>query len=59
MLKKETLDLVGMMREDFFMYFEETEWCYRLKKIPNAKQAIITTLIAYHEMSKQDDFQNF
>lgn len=59
MFKKETLDLIGMMREDFFMYFEETEWCYRLKSIPYAKQAIITTLIAYHEMSKQDDFQNF
>jgi GT2 family glycosyltransferase len=59
MFKKETLDLIGMMREDFFMYFEETEWCYRLKSIPYAKQAILTTLIAYHEMSKQDDFQNF
>lgn len=59
MFKKETLDLIGMMREDFFMYFEETEWCYRLKNIPDAKQAIITTQIAYHEMSKQDTFQNF
>lgn len=59
MFKKETLDLVGMMRDDFFMYFEETEWCYRLKGIPNAKQAIITTQTAYHEMSKQDTFQNF
>ncbi|MCJ8153625.1 glycosyltransferase family 2 protein [Chryseobacterium sp. SSA4.19] len=59
MFKKETLDLIGLMRDDFFMYFEETEWCYRLKNIPNAKQAIITTQIAYHEMSKQDTFQNF
>lgn len=59
MFKKETLDLIGKMRDDFFMYFEETEWCYRLKNIPNAKQAIITTQIAYHEMSKQDTFQNF
>ncbi|MCY0978737.1 glycosyltransferase family 2 protein [Chryseobacterium wangxinyae] len=59
MFKKETLDLIGMMRDDFFMYFEETEWCYRLKSISHAKQAIITTEIAYHEMSKQDTFQNF
>lgn len=59
MFKKETLDLVGMMREDFFMYFEETEWCYRLKSIPAAKQAIVTTLIAYHEKSDEGQFQKF
>lgn len=59
MFKKETLNLIGKIREDFFMYFEETEWCYRLKNFPNAKQAIITSQIAYHEMSDQGKFQKF
>lgn len=57
--RRETLELIGMMREDFFMYFEESEWCYRLKQIPTAKQAIITSLVVYHELSKSDLFKNF
>lgn len=59
MFKKETLKLIGKMREDFFMYFVETEWCYRLNQIPNARQAIITTLVVYREFSKPDTFKKF
>ena len=59
MFRKESINLLGMMREDFFMYFEEAEWCYRLKKTQNAKQAIITSLVVYHELSKTDLFKKF
>lgn len=60
MFKKETVRLLGRMREDFFMYFEETEWCYRLKKFPDAQQAILTNVSAYHEQSNPDSaFLNF
>lgn len=59
MFKKEALSLIGKMREDFFMYFEETEWCYRLQLLPNAEQAIVTSLVVYHELSKADSFKKF
>ena len=30
--RREAIDQVGMMDELFFMYGEETDWCYRFKK---------------------------
>lgn len=32
MLRKEIIDTTGLMDEDIFMYGEEMEWCYRIKK---------------------------
>ena len=32
MVKKSVLPKAGLMDEDFFLYAEEAEWCYRLKK---------------------------
>ena len=32
MVKKEAIRKAGLMDEDFFLYAEEAEWCYRLKK---------------------------
>lgn len=32
LLRKEALDQVGLLSEDYFMYFEETDLCWRLKK---------------------------
>ncbi|AQT69453.1 N-acetylglucosaminyl-diphospho-decaprenol L-rhamnosyltransferase [Anaerohalosphaera lusitana] len=32
LVKKEAIDRVGMMDEDYFMYGEETDWCYRFNK---------------------------
>ena len=31
-VKKQTLEISGLMDEDFFMYAEEIEWCARLRK---------------------------
>lgn len=33
MVKKQAIEKAGMMDEDFFLYFEEIEWCARLRKI--------------------------
>lgn len=33
MVKKDAILKVGLMDEDFFLYAEEAEWCYRLRKI--------------------------
>lgn len=32
LVRKEAIDQVGMMDEDFFMYAEETDWCHRFKR---------------------------
>lgn len=32
MVKKSVIDKAGMMDEDFFLYAEEAEWCYRVKR---------------------------
>ncbi|MBN2457231.1 MAG: glycosyltransferase family 2 protein [Sedimentisphaerales bacterium] len=32
LVRREAIDQVGMMDERFFMYGEETDWCYRFKK---------------------------
>lgn len=31
LVRKEAIERVGLMDESFFMYGEETDWCYRLK----------------------------
>lgn len=33
MVKKSAMEKVGLMDEDFFLYAEEAEWCYRLNKV--------------------------
>jgi GT2 family glycosyltransferase len=33
MVKKSAIEKAGLMDEDFFLYAEEAEWCYRLGKV--------------------------
>ncbi len=32
MLRREVVDQVGLLDEDFFMYGEDVDWCYRIKQ---------------------------
>ncbi len=32
MVRRKTVDEVGLLDEEFFMFFEEVDWCYRIKK---------------------------
>jgi GT2 family glycosyltransferase len=32
LMKREAVDMIGLLPEVYFMYFEEAEWCYRAKK---------------------------
>lgn len=32
MVRREIVEQVGKMDEDFFLFYEETEWCYRIHK---------------------------
>jgi len=44
MVPKRVMDEVGMLSEDFYMYYEEVEWCWRIRQagykvyyVPNAR----------------------
>ncbi len=51
MVRRDTLDQVGLLDEDYFLFLEETDWCYRMKeegwKIYHVPQAEI-----YHFQGK-------
>jgi len=32
MVKREAMEQVGLLDEDYFLFLEETDWCYRMKK---------------------------
>ncbi|NWG04154.1 MAG: glycosyltransferase family 2 protein [Syntrophaceae bacterium] len=32
MVRREVLNQVGLLDEDYFLFLEETDWCYRMKK---------------------------
>ena len=32
MVRKEAMDEVGVLDEDYFFFLEETDWCYRMHK---------------------------
>lgn len=32
MMRHEAMEQVGLLDEDYFLFFEETDWCYRIKK---------------------------
>lgn len=32
LVRREAIEQIGLMDEQFFMYFEETDWCYRFKQ---------------------------
>jgi GT2 family glycosyltransferase len=32
MVRREAMDRVGLLDEDYFLFLEETDWCYRMKR---------------------------
>lgn len=47
LLRRAALDQVGLMSEDYFMYFEETDMCWRMKKA-GWKMRVISTEPVMH-----------
>ena len=53
MVKKEAIEKAGLLDEDFFLYYEEIEWCSRLRK--NGKMCIYGDLHVVHLMGATAD----
>ena len=61
--KKETLQKVGLLNEEYFLYYEEIDYAERLKKI-KLKQEVVKFIGIYHKhsqtISKEDnDFREY
>ncbi len=50
LIKKECVDQVGLMAENFFLYYEEYDWCDRVKKAGYGVWVVADALI-YHKES--------
>lgn len=58
LINNKVIDHIGKLRADFFLYYEETEWCLRAKK--NGYQVIINSnAIAYHLSSNNKDIYHY
>lgn len=59
MFKKEILDKIGFMNEKFFMYYEESEWCLRIKRKTDYKLAVNTQISAFNTYSDKGSFYEY
>ncbi|MDB5009616.1 MAG: hypothetical protein JWQ06_405, partial [Mucilaginibacter sp.] len=50
MIKKECIENVGLMAENFFLYYEEMDWCDRIKRA-GYQVWLVTNALIYHKES--------
>jgi hypothetical protein len=50
MIKKECIEKAGLMAENFFLYYEEMDWCDRIKKA-GYQVWLVTNALIYHKES--------
>ncbi|MGW1455073.1 glycosyltransferase family 2 protein [Salegentibacter agarivorans] len=53
LLNIETLKRIGNLSEEYFLYFEETDWCFRAKK-NNWKLAVNSNAVVYNLTSPKE-----
>lgn len=51
LIKREVVEKIGPLSEDYFLYYEDTDWCERAKKA-GYKCAIVPESKIYHKQSK-------
>lgn len=50
LFKRELIDSIGLMQEDYFLYYEETDWNIRAKQ-ENWKIVYVPDSVVYHKVS--------
>lgn len=58
LLRCELLPVIGMLREDYFMYFEETDWCARAKS-SGFELAAVPSSVIWHNFNSAKLSQPF
>ncbi|NOQ31386.1 MAG: glycosyltransferase [Helicobacteraceae bacterium] len=53
LVTKNSIDTIGFPREEFFIHFDDTEYCMRLSKL--AKILMITDSVIYHKEKRQEE----
>jgi GT2 family glycosyltransferase len=56
MVPKRVMDEVGMLSEDFFMYYEEVEWCWRIRKAGYKVYYVPESRVVHHWMGSVKQF---
>ena len=51
LIKKNVIDKIGLLPENYFLYFEETDYCFNAKK-HGFKLDVCTRSIVYHKVGK-------
>lgn len=59
MFKASILDEIGFMYEDLFLYYEESEWCYRTVRFTKNKIGVLTSVIAYQSDSTRGSIYEY
>lgn len=54
MVKREVIDKVGLLDEQYFAYYEEVDWCYRAQKA-GLKALFVPTTCVWHPDTRQRD----
>ncbi len=50
MVPKHVMDKVGMLSEDFYMYYEEVEWCWRIRQAGYKVFYVADSRVVHHWM---------
>ncbi len=57
LVKKEVIDMIGLMREEYFLYYEETDWNLRAKQA-GYRRIFVPASVIYHKASVSLSHQN-
>ncbi len=47
LVKREVFETVGLMDEDFFLYYEETDWCLRVQRVGYQMMAVPSSQVLH------------
>jgi N-acetylglucosaminyl-diphospho-decaprenol L-rhamnosyltransferase len=50
MVRREVMEQVGMLDEDFYMFYEEVEWCWRIRRAGWKVMYVPQSRIVHHHM---------
>ena len=54
MVRRETIDKIGFMSEEYYLYWDDTDWCWRAW-IAGLKVASVGTSLALHQMGAKKE----